>query len=265
MALGKKVHRFFQTGPWGVAFEAVTSSSSSHEPRCLHVTPGGDGKEVLQCELAPCAPGKKRIVAISDTHGKHRLVRVPAGDVLIHAGDILSRNACLLQNNGRNHKKGRAALREFNAWLGELPHRVKVVIGGNHDATLEEIGDERARVLLGHAVYLHDSSAEVDGLRIYGSPWSCGKSANRAFQALEPKALPQPAELGGDVDVLVSHDYCEAYTAALRPKLHVSGHAHNSHGLLRPSQPFGGVAINASICDDVYRAVHLPVVYDVDV
>ena len=179
-----------------------------------------------------------------------------------HAGDIMSRNACILQNNGRNHKKGRAALRDFNKWLGELPHEKKVVIGGNHDATLEEIGDERAWQLLGNAIYLHDSSVEIDGLRIYGSPWSCGKSANRAFQAPAPKALPLQS---GDVDVLVTHDYCGAYAAALQPKLYVSGHAHCRHGVLRPDQPFGGFAVNASICDEVYRALHLPVVYDLDV
>ena len=31
-----------------------------------------------------------RIVCISDTHGKHAKVRLPDGDVLIHAGDFMT-------------------------------------------------------------------------------------------------------------------------------------------------------------------------------
>ena len=32
-----------------------------------------------------------KIIAISDTHGKHRNVDLPQGDMLIHAGDVSSR------------------------------------------------------------------------------------------------------------------------------------------------------------------------------
>ena len=41
----------------------------------------------------PCTSEKKylRIVCISDTHGKHRNLVVPDGDVLVHAGDITSK------------------------------------------------------------------------------------------------------------------------------------------------------------------------------
>jgi predicted phosphodiesterase len=31
-----------------------------------------------------------RIVCISDTHGQHAKLSVPAGDVLIHAGDFMA-------------------------------------------------------------------------------------------------------------------------------------------------------------------------------
>lgn len=36
------------------------------------------------------AEGKKslKIVCISDTHGMHRKMKIPEGDVLVHAGDI---------------------------------------------------------------------------------------------------------------------------------------------------------------------------------
>lgn len=31
---------------------------------------------------------KKKIICVSDTHGLHRKLDVPDGDILIHAGDI---------------------------------------------------------------------------------------------------------------------------------------------------------------------------------
>ena len=36
----------------------------------------------------PKPPNHVRFVCISDTHGKHRQINVPDGDVLLHAGDI---------------------------------------------------------------------------------------------------------------------------------------------------------------------------------
>ena len=58
-----------------------------------------------------------RVVCISDTHGRHRDCEIPNGDVLIHAGDFT-----------RYGK--RADADDFNKWLGELPHRHKIVVNG---------------------------------------------------------------------------------------------------------------------------------------
>ena len=55
-----------------------------------------------------------RLICISDTHGQHRQLRLPAGDVLIHGGD-LTRYGTLEE------------LRDLNAWLGEQPYAHKVV------------------------------------------------------------------------------------------------------------------------------------------
>ena len=57
-----------------------------------------------------------RIVLISDTHGLHRELAVPAGDLLIHAGDITT------------NSKPDWMYRHFDIWLGELPHRHKIVV-----------------------------------------------------------------------------------------------------------------------------------------
>jgi 3',5'-cyclic AMP phosphodiesterase CpdA len=53
-----------------------------------------------------------RIVCVSDTHGRHREITVPDGDVLVHAGD--------LTRYGRLDEA-----RDVNDWLRTLPHRHK--------------------------------------------------------------------------------------------------------------------------------------------
>jgi predicted phosphohydrolase len=98
-----------------------------------------------------------RIVCISDTHGQHTILSVPDGDILIHAGDFMA--------FGDTPKE----IVNFNHWLGKQPHRHKVVIAGNHDLMFD--GHQgTARALLDNAIYLENSSAELMGLKYWGSP-----------------------------------------------------------------------------------------------
>ncbi|MBX0330508.1 metallophosphatase domain-containing protein [Oscillochloris sp. ZM17-4] len=164
-----------------------------------------------------------RIVAISDTHGLHRQIRVPPGDILIHAGDLTRHG-------------DRDALADVNAWLAELPHRQKLVIAGNHDWCLYD-EPEAARALLISATYLCDERVAIQGVQIYGSPWtpSMGWAFSRSPMALQYHW----AELPDGIDVLITHgpplgaldqdaksQHCgDAALAAavreLRPRLHI--------------------------------------------
>jgi hypothetical protein len=56
------------------------------------------------------------IVCISDTHELHRELDVPNGDILIHAGDFTM------------FSKSGSAILDFNEWLGDLPHRWKILV-----------------------------------------------------------------------------------------------------------------------------------------
>ena len=98
-----------------------------------------------------------KIVCISDTHGGHAKVQVPDGDILVCSGDITP--------HGRL-----ASLDSFDAWMGQLPHRHKFAIAGNHDFCFEETPAE-ARAKLRNVTYLQDEAVEIEGLKIYGSPW----------------------------------------------------------------------------------------------
>ncbi|KAJ3877547.1 Metallo-dependent phosphatase-like protein [Lentinula edodes] len=138
--------------------------------------------------LPPSSPGHTRFVCISDTHT--RRFPVPDGDVLLHSGD--------LTNTG--------TLQEFERtmnWIYELPHKVKIIIAGNHDLPLHDDWYElnhqrwsysghakpqnRERILEllkgkkaqeANVVYLQDEShffQAKEGGRlwsVYGSPWS---------------------------------------------------------------------------------------------
>ena len=82
-----------------------------------------------------------RIVAISDTHNLHEdLQNVPDGDNDNRCGDGLRRGG------------DEDAVRALGQWLASQPHAVKVVTGGNHDATLEMLPRARVAELLGSGV-----------------------------------------------------------------------------------------------------------------
>ena len=65
-----------------------------------------------------------KFVCVSDTHNLTNKIQVPEGDVLIHAGDFT--------NSGKPDE-----VEWFNKWLGNLPHKHKIVIAGNHDITFD--------------------------------------------------------------------------------------------------------------------------------
>ena len=65
-----------------------------------------------------------RIVCISDTHSRYQF-SIPAGDILIHAGDFSLSGT-------------QAEVVQFISYLKSLTqYRLKIIIAGNHDLTLE--------------------------------------------------------------------------------------------------------------------------------
>ena len=59
-------------------------------------------------------------------------------------------------------------LRSFNSWLGEQPHRHKVLTCGNHEFEFER--DPLLRDQITNGQLLVNSGIELEGLRIWGSP-----------------------------------------------------------------------------------------------
>ena len=179
-----------------------------------------------------------KIVAFSDTHMLHDKVEIPDGDLLIFAGDM---SICkTVQDVSR-----------FNAFLKTLPHRYKIVIGGNHDHLLAYSADI-ARELLQDAIYLQDSSVTIEATTIYGSPWqpTFNTKACSAFALPRGRIIRKKWDLIPEgVDILVTHsppcgimdedggvshgcsDLLEQ-VQQIQPKLHIFGHIHNHNGMV---------------------------------
>jgi len=188
-----------------------------------------------------------KIVAVSDTHGKHRRVDVPDGDVLVHAGDFT----------------GSGALRdieEIDEWLSEFPHPTKILVAGNCDSVCE-MSPDRVRDSLTEARYLEDEALEVDGLEFWGSPWQ-PIFLNMAFNLPRGEELAEKWELiPEETDVLVTHgppagildrtsrgeevgdEELLARVTDIRPDLHIFGHVHESTGV---EERLGTTFVNAA-------------------
>ena len=208
-----------------------------------------------------------RIVCISDTHGFHREVRLPLGDVLIHAGDFM-RSGKIVDE-----------IKDFNYWLGEQPFQHRIVIAGNHDLLLE--ARSSLSHLLTNAVYLQDSGLEIDRIKFWGSPWTT-RFMNWAFMSepgMEMKAHWD--KIPSDIDVLITHGPprgvldCSAQFGdglgcvelmktieKIRPKLHVFGHIHFGYGIQIEEHNAGSTTfLNAAQVDEAYRVTNKPLVF----
>jgi predicted phosphohydrolase len=167
----------------------------------------------------------------------HREREVPRGDILIHAGDFSM------------FSRSPHAIADFNTWLGELPHRHRIIIPGNHEYFLE--ADPSRRSLLRNATVLLNEGTEIDGLRIWGSPVTPLYGGAFGLSSAQDRRRVY-ARIPEDTDVLITHGppfgildsgpdpglhsgCCELFDAVMRvgPKLHVFGHVHGGHGIFQ--------------------------------
>ena len=202
-----------------------------------------------------------RIVCLSDTH--LRDVAVPPGDVLVHAGDFTMGGSL-------------REIERFAAWIGALPHRYKIVIAGNHDFGFERHPHE-ARDRLDGVTYLEDQGVEVEGLRIWGSPWQ-PRFRDWAFNLDRGAPLREKWErIPPGTDLLVTHGPpagildrtvsgqevgcadLRDVVFGIRPRLHVFGHIHEGFGVLERD---GTTFANASICTVGYEPRNPCLVFD---
>jgi predicted phosphohydrolase len=215
-----------------------------------------------------------KITAVSDTHWTdHRLwdLKLPDGDVLIHAGD-----ATFL---GRKEEFLR-----FFIWFQAQPFDWKLFVPGNHDFMMQHGDDKELKDLLDihdpGVVILRDTLFHVNGISFLGLPYSL-EYRDWAFginpAGMEEVLLPHREE---DVDVLISHGppygigdkNLEGEHLGLQPltdfvrqqnvMFHVFGHIHEGYGIY--PQVGNSVLINASICNRDYGMKNDPISFSID-
>jgi Icc-related predicted phosphoesterase len=216
-----------------------------------------------------------RITLISDTHGRHAHFTsndhgnlLGSGDILIHAGDV--------SNVGRVTE-----IYNFLDWFSDVDYTHKVFIAGNHDWGFEKMTEIPEIFREKNVHYLFDSMVEIDGLKIYGSPWQ-PEFFNWAFNL--PRMGSELQEkwdlIPEGLDILVTHGPCwgildnapnglnvgcellQERVAQVSPKIHVFGHIHHSYG----QKYFNGTEyINAALLDERYNPTNKPIMIDYDV
>lgn len=207
---------------------------------------------------------KTRIVCVSDTHAytpREAGYNLPAGDVLIHAGDITNRGSL-------------AELRRSIEWILDADYEAKILVAGNHDVTLDPTfhakhgppdhnqEQEECVQLIKEAsssiIYLNHSSTTVrlarpDGpgtmFKVFGSPYSRFEG-HWAFGYELAEAQDLWAQIPLDADIVVTHSppqfHCDRRDDAslgcpelrralsrVRPMLAVCGHIHEGRGYER--------------------------------
>jgi predicted phosphodiesterase len=212
-----------------------------------------------------------RIVCISDTHDRHHNITVPAGDVLIHAGDLTM--------DGSTPD----ILRAFT-WLAAQPHERIIVTPGNHDFGFQQKADliDILTAKFPRVEVLIDRETTIEGLRVFASPyqpWFYDWAYNFARgEAGQKEAIEKWSLIPDDTAILIthgpvrgildrtmdgSHAGCPALKARMETlhnlRLHVCGHIHEAYGTEQHGQT---IYVNASSCDIHYSPSQPPIVID---
>lgn len=203
-----------------------------------------------------------RLVCLSDTHNKHEDIDIPAGDILIHAGDCTD-------GGTRNETEN------FLDWFSGQPHKYKLLVPGNHDFYFEKASN--IKNVPENICLLIDRGVEIDGIQFWGSPVTPGIQ-NWAFNRERGKEIRKHWNLIPDnTDILITHSPpygildeigsgiklgCEELTQILEivePNYHLFGHIHHAAGSKKLSSTR---YFNLSILDERLRVMHSPIVLD---
>lgn len=215
-----------------------------------------------------------RIVAFSDSHGFHKRMTVPDGDMLICAGDFSMR--------AKNYE-----VSQFAQWFNKLPHQFKVIMAGNHDVYCET--DEHfARHEFAPSVYLCHEEAEINGYRVFGSPYSSSiyepSPWSFDYNPKGPRSEALWSQIPDNIDILVTHGPPKGildvvddphvgedphvgdvnllyHVKRALPRVHIFGHIHEGFGSYE-SNVWTTRFYNVCICNVRYQPVNPVTVFD---
>lgn len=209
-----------------------------------------------------------KIVAISDSHSKHREVEIPECDMLIHAGDFT------YFSKGRENE-----IMDFLSWFNSQPAKYKIFIAGNHEILWESKESYFKNKIPEGIYYLNDSMIEIEGIKIWGSPIT-PKLDDLAYNRDRGKAIKKHWDLiPDDIDILVTHGPafgiidntingscgCEELLKKIEkhpPSIHIFGHTHSQGKTIRSINNKEVRFYNSALVNGKYKIKRKPHVFE---
>jgi len=214
---------------------------------------------------------KLKVAYLSDTHDKHNDVEIPECDMIIHGGDFT--------NFGRLTE-----VSSFIYWYENLNIKHKVLVCGNHEVMISKQFHVLQQMCQSKNIRLLDNSAvEIEGLKIWGSPYSV-LFGDWVFMDTDDKLAAIWKQIPGDADLVITHtpafgvlvyslmghNNCGSASLLtelerIKPLLHMCGHIHESRGL----QVISGtptISANGAVVSANARAVeYKPYLFEISI
>jgi 3',5'-cyclic AMP phosphodiesterase CpdA len=210
------------------------------------------------------------VVAISDTHNQHGKIKLPQGDLLVHAGDF---------SNEGSYKETVDFLDWFSRKSADFKHG-GVFISGNHDS-LDEENPAMMKSLVQdrkHIQYLNNSGLVIADRVIWGSP-TTPKFGGWSYMPPLAERIRHWSLIPQETDLLIVHgpahqmlDLCDdgrrvgcphllsAILSRIVKKM-VCGHIHYSHGKTSFEHTD---YYNAAQLNEAYQVAHPPLQFVLD-
>lgn len=197
-----------------------------------------------------------RILHISDTHGKHHLLKnLPKADVIIHSGDT-------------SFSDTENEVLEFMNWFCDLDYPHKIFVAGNHDDCLY---GEQIESLPDNCHYLCYSGVEIEGVTFWGVPLFIPdqKQEGRVEQLLKQIPLNTGVLISHsppygilDFENNINHGCLDLLQAILKvkPLYHLFGHIHNAYGIEKSNDT---IFINTSLLNRKDEFVNKPMLLEI--
>lgn len=197
-----------------------------------------------------------KIAAFSDCHWLYKDIKdLPEADLCIFAGDWCGSGYYISETT------------DFLSWFKKLPYKYKIAIPGNHDR-LCELNETLVKDLflqVGSRLLI-DEQVVIEGVSIYGSPWSPFFN-NWAYMLPEDQLKIKFKYIPENLDILITHcpplGICDPnnygskylYKEVLdkKPKIHIFGHNHGGYGY---TETINTKFYNVSVCSDADKKHH---------
>ena len=215
-----------------------------------------------------------KIVCISDTHCQLDKVKLPKGDILVHAGDALSRGT----------------FNEFTEFMGHMEqikddYKHVIYVPGNHDR-ITEINEfiVKQECKSKDIIYLNDTGIELEEIKFWGSGvtprfhnWAWNRDSGTSGTSYRKDHIDyDPIQkhwdlIPKDTEILITHgppkgyldksvydgkqcgcEYLLKKIKKINPKYHIFGHIHYYGGQVDFLNK-NTTLVNAAVCNEQYQ------------